>query len=179
MTASGDFAEAAGRIRLLLLDCDGVLTDGRIGYGPDGDTWRFFNVRDGAAIKLAQCEGIAVGLLSGRNVEAVRRRTEELGFDVVRQGHRIKEPVWDEILVELGLDDEEVAFMGDDFLDLPLLRRAGLAACPSDGSPEARRAADVVTTLGGGRGCVRELIERILTARGRWNEAVASALAGE
>jgi 3-deoxy-D-manno-octulosonate 8-phosphate phosphatase (KDO 8-P phosphatase) len=174
--SSEELAGRFARIRLLLLDVDGVLTDGRLVYGPDGDTSRAFHVRDGTAIKLAQACGLAVGIVSGRDTRATAHRAADLGLAEVHQGRRVKEPAWDEILARRGLRDDEVAFMGDDFLDLPLLRRAGLAAAPRDAAPEVLAAAHWISSRDGGDGCVRELVETILRSRGEWSAAVERAL---
>lgn len=164
------------RIRLVLLDVDGVLTDGRLHYGASGDEGRSFHVRDGSAIKLARDGHLNVGLLSGRRLEAVERRALELGMTEIHQGHRVKEPVWEEILARLDLTDEEVAYVGDDFLDLPLLRRAGFAAAPADASPEVLAVAHWTASRPGGHGCVREVLELVLRAQGRWDDLVEKTI---
>ena len=174
-----DLGQRLQRVRLVLLDVDGVLTDGRLLYGAEGDMGRWFHVRDGSAMRLSQSEGIAVGILSGREHDAVRHRAEELGLEEIHQGHPIKEPVWDEILARRGLADEDVAFMGDDFLDLPVLRRAGLAAAPADATAEVLAAAHWTASVPGGAGCVRELLEAILRAQDLWNVAVERRLRPE
>jgi 3-deoxy-D-manno-octulosonate 8-phosphate phosphatase (KDO 8-P phosphatase) len=177
LTLDEDLLARARRVRLVLLDVDGVLTDGVLGYGSSGDEGRSFFVRDGSAIKLLQAEGVPVGLITGRTTAATALRAEELALEEVHQGRRLKEPCFDEILARRGLADEEVAFMGDDWLDLPLLRRAGLAAAPSDASAEARAAAHFVAASPGGRGAVRDLAELVLRSRGAWEAAIARALA--
>ena len=168
--------ERMGRVRLVLLDVDGVLTDGRLHYGEAGDHGRSFHVRDGSAIKLAQAGGLEVGILSGRTIGAVARRAGELGMTEVHQGRRLKEPAWEEILARRGLEDQHVAFMGDDYLDVALLRRAGLAAVPADAAAEALACAHFVATRPGGAGCVRELLEAILRSRGQWDDLVRREL---
>jgi 3-deoxy-D-manno-octulosonate 8-phosphate phosphatase (KDO 8-P phosphatase) len=175
--ASPSIVERARRVRLVLLDVDGVLTDGRLLYGAGGDEGRAFHVRDGLGISLARRAGLRVGIVSGRRVEAVQRRCEELALDEIHQGHHVKGPVWDEIVTRRGLGDDEVAFMGDDVLDLPLLRRAGFAAVPSDAVAAARAAAHWVASVPGGAGCVRELLELVVEARGSWDGEVARLLA--
>jgi 3-deoxy-D-manno-octulosonate 8-phosphate phosphatase (KDO 8-P phosphatase) len=167
-----DLGERLARIRLLLLDVDGVLTDGRLHYDASGDTGRAFHVRDGTAIKLAQSCGLPVGIISGRDTVATKRRAQNLGLTDVVQGRRHKEPAWVDILARHGLTDAEVAYMGDDFIDLPLLRRAGLAAAPRDAVPEVLAVAHWVSSRDGGDGCVRDFVETILKARGAWDEAV-------
>ena len=166
------------RIRLLLLDVDGVLTDGRLWYGSEGDTGRAFHVRDGLGLKAAKEAGLLIGIITGRQTRATALRAAELGLDEVHQGERSKLPVWDAILERRGLGDEEVAFMGDDLLDLPLLERAGLAAAPSDAAAEVLAVAHWTSRLGGGEGCVRELCEELLRARGAWPPPRPSAEGG-
>lgn len=163
-----ELSERLRELRLLLLDVDGVLTDGRLVYGPEGDAGRLFNVRDGYGIKALQGAGLAVGIITGRRTEATARRAAELGLEEVWQGKRRKLPVWEEILERRGLKAEQAAYMGDDLLDLPLLERAGLAAAPADAVDEVLEAAHWTATRRGGEGCVRELCETILRARGAW-----------
>jgi 3-deoxy-D-manno-octulosonate 8-phosphate phosphatase (KDO 8-P phosphatase) len=165
---SAGLEERLRGLRLLLLDVDGVLTDGRLGYGPEGDTGRLFHVRDGYGIKALQRGGVAVGIITGRSTEATARRAAELGLDEVWQGKRRKLPIWEEILERRGLPAGQVAYMGDDLLDLPLLERAGLAAAPADAVDEVLAAAHWRSTQRGGEGCVRDLCETILRARGAW-----------
>lgn len=167
-----ELSRRARRLRLVLLDVDGVLTDGRLGYGPSGDEGRSFHVRDGFALKLARTAGLALGIVTGRRTAATECRAEELGLDEVYQGRREKLPAWQEILGRRGLSEGEVAYMGDDLLDLPLLRRAGLAACPADADPEVVAVCHWVSSLRGGEGCVRELLREILRARGDWDRLV-------
>jgi len=165
---STELQERLARIRLVLLDVDGVLTDGRILYGPDGDQGRAFHVRDGLAIKAAQAAGIAVGIITGRETAATARRAADLGLDELHQAKRTKLPVWREVLERRGLEDAQACYMGDDLLDLPLLERAGLAAAPADAVPEILAAAHWTSARQGGDGCVRELFETLLRSRGAW-----------
>ena len=174
--SSPDVRARAARVRLVLLDVDGVLTDGTLRYGPQGDLERDFFVRDGSAIKLLRHAGIDAGLITGRSADAIARRAKELGLAECIMGRRHKEPAWDEILARRGIVDQDVAYMGDDFLDLPLLRRAGLPAVPSDASPEAVAASAWVASSRGGRGAVRELIELVLRARDAWDSSLAREL---
>jgi 3-deoxy-D-manno-octulosonate 8-phosphate phosphatase (KDO 8-P phosphatase) len=170
--SSAALAERARAVKAIVLDCDGVLTEGSLFHDDEGDALRAFFVRDGSAIKLALAEGMKVAILSGRESRAVERRARELGLTECVQGRRRKLPAWEELLARLGLSDSEVAYMGDDFLDLPLLRRAGLAAAPEDAAPEARQAAHFVAAHAGGRGAVRDLVELILRSRGTWEAAI-------
>lgn len=165
---SADLQERLERIRIVLLDVDGVLTDGRIWYGPDGDQVRAFHVRDGLSIKAAQAAGLAVGIITGRDTAATARRAAELGLDELHQGKRNKLPVWEEVLERRGLAADQACYMGDDLLDLPLLERAGLAAAPADAVPEVLTVAHWTATRRGGDGCVRELFEALLRARDAW-----------
>jgi len=158
----------AERIRMLLLDVDGVLTDGSVVLLGDGQEIKSFHVRDGTAIVLARREGLDVGLLSGRSSEVTKRRAAELGIDMVTQGETDKGAAFDRILSTTGLAEDEVAFMGDDLLDLPVLRRAGISAAPADAVREVLAEVDWVSHQPGGRGAVRELVEVLLDARGRW-----------
>ena len=165
------------RLRLILTDVDGVMTDGTILLLPDGSEARAFHVRDGLGIVLAHRAGLRTGLLSGRSSPAVARRAEELGIAVVLQGIADKASAMRELLQREGLDAHEVAYMGDDVNDLPVMTEAGLSAAPADAPLEVRAQAFMVTEAAGGRGCLREFIEAILRARGDW-ERVTGLAAG-
>ena len=160
----------AARIRLLLMDCDGVLTDGRITLIGDGDEEKSFHTRDGHGLVLLHRAGLRSGIISGRTSTLVERRARELGMAYVKQGTWDKIKEFDEVLREAGVEDEEVAFIGDDVTDIPLMRRAELAVAVSDAVEETRRAAHYVTGLPGGFGAVREVCELILKAQGRWDD---------
>lgn len=157
----------ASRIRLLLLDVDGVLTDGRLFYGPEGEVLKVFDVRDGHGIVLLR-DHVDVGILSGRSIGPMRARVEDLRFKHVIFGQRDKLPAYQELIQRLGLTDAEVAYMGDDVNDVPVLEQVGLAACPADACPEARAVAHLVSPFPGGHGAVRELCELVLKAKGLW-----------
>jgi 3-deoxy-D-manno-octulosonate 8-phosphate phosphatase (KDO 8-P phosphatase) len=165
--------ERAKRIRLLLLDVDGVLTDGRIIYGNAGLEVLAFHVRDGFALKAAQGAGITVGLVSGRKSEAVLRRAEELHLAEVHIGVGDKLGVYQQLLMRYRLKDSEIAYMGDDLPDLPLLQQVGLAISVPDAPAEVRRNAHLVTSLPGGKGAVREAVEWILKSQGAWGQVSA------
>ncbi len=167
-----DIAERASKIRLLLFDVDGVLTDGTVIVHSDGSESKAFNIRDGAGIVLAQRAGLQVGLLSARLSGATTHRAAQLGVAMVIQGVRNKLDAYERILRDGGLDDTEVAFMGDDLLDLPVLARVGLAAAPADAVADVRAGVHFVASAGGGRGAVRELIETVLRAQQRWDAAI-------
>ncbi len=161
-------------LRLLLTDVDGVMTDGTVLVLPDGSEARAFHIRDGLAVVLAQRAGLRTGLVSGRSSEAVARRAAELGMAVVRQGVRDKAAALREILATEGVRAEEVAYIGDDVNDLPILAEVGLSAAPADAPLEVRLQAFMVTEAGGGRGCLREFVEAILRARGQWEQTLAT-----
>jgi 3-deoxy-D-manno-octulosonate 8-phosphate phosphatase (KDO 8-P phosphatase) len=163
-------------IKLLLFDVDGVLTDGRILVHGDGSESKEFNIRDGAGIVWAQRAGLSIGLLSARLADATTVRATQLGITIVVQGASDKLMGYEQILVDAGLTDEQVGYMGDDLQDLPVLRRAGFSAAPADAAPEVRAAVHWVSASGGGQGAVRECIEHVLRAQGTWRAAVADYL---
>lgn len=162
----------AKRVRLVLLDVDGVLTDGTVIVDSVGGEAKGFFVRDGLGIAIARREGLAVGLLSGRHSEATTRRAAELGIDIVSQSGPQKAANYARLLDEHGFTDEDVAFMGDDLLDLAVHGRVGLSAAPADAVDEVRTRVDWVSRYPGGRGAVREFIEMILRGHGRWEAIV-------
>lgn len=160
------------RLKLLLTDVDGVLTDGTLLFLSDGSEAKAFHVRDGLGLVLARRAGLRTGILTGRTSAVVARRAAELEMTVLRQGARDKLAAFREILAEEGLISEEVAYVGDDLNDLGVMAEVGLSAAPADAAPEVRARAFVVTEAPGGRGCLRELVEAILRARGDWERAV-------
>jgi len=167
----------ARRIRLLLLDVDGVLTDGTVGVDSiDGEVKPYF-IRDGLSLVWARREGIEVALLSGRSSGATTRRAAELGIKILVQGGPDKRVGYKEILATTGRVDDEIAYMGDDLVDLPVLGRVGLATAPADAIDEVRSRVHWVSTSVAGRGAVRELVELVLKAQGRWDGLVQSYLA--
>jgi len=157
----------AKKIRMLLLDVDGVLTDGRIILDNQGNELKAFHVRDGHGIKLAQRAGIVIGIITGRKAEVVNVRARELGIDEVHQGALEKIKVFDAICTKYRLQDEEVAFIGDDIVDAAILQRVGLAVVVADADPSVRPLADMITRADGGRGAVREAINFLLQSQGR------------
>src|SRR4029079_12863844 len=161
-------------IKLLLLDVDGVLTDGTILIHPDGSESKTFNIRDGAGIVWAQRAGLVVGLLSARSSPATAARAEQLGVTIVTQGAADKLAGYEQILAAHGLLDEQVAYMGDDLQDLPVLRRVGFSAAPADAAPEVRSAVQWISACAGGQGAARECIEHLLRRQGQWRAAVAA-----
>ena len=161
------------RLKLILSDVDGVMTDGSIFVLPSGDEARIFNVRDGYGIVLAHAAGIETGIITGRASATVTERARSLGMSVVKQGSMEKSRMLDEILAESSLAPHEVAYVGDDYPDLPVMNRVGLSAAPQDAPMEVKQAAFMTLDRPGGRGALREFIEAILRAR----EALVPALA--
>jgi 3-deoxy-D-manno-octulosonate 8-phosphate phosphatase (KDO 8-P phosphatase) len=163
--APEDLLARAARIRLVLLDVDGVLTDGRIWFGPDGEALKAFDVRDGHGIVRLR-DQVDFGVISGRPGRATQKRLEELGFKHLIFSQRDKLDGY-ATLAPLGFADAEVAYMGDDVNDIPLLRKVGLSAAPADAYPDVLSEVHLVSRFPGGRGAVRELCELILNARGQ------------
>lgn len=163
-----DLHEKASRIKLLLFDVDGVLTDGVITVHADGSESKGFHIRDGAAIVWAQRAGIPVGLVSARASGATTHRAAQLAIRIVAQGVPSKLTAYEQILRDAGIEDAAVAYMGDDLLDLPVIARAGLSGAPADAAAEVRESVDWVSALPGGRGAAREFIELVLRGRGLW-----------
>lgn len=155
-------------IRLLLLDVDGVLSDGRIVYDAHGTEIKTFDVKDGHGIKMLQKAGIEVGIISGRSSKVVNVRAKELGIEILYQGIADKDIPYAEIIRQRGLRDEEIAYIGDDVVDLPILRRVGFAVATADAVEDIRPYVHYVTNRFGGRGAVREVCDLILKARGDW-----------
>ena len=160
----------ARAIRLLILDIDGVLTDGRLYFDAKGETLKVFHVRDGHGIKMAQRGGLEVAFLSGRRSDAAFHRARELEITRFYEGVRDKVAILEELLAALNLTPAEVAAVGDELVDLPLFQRVGLAVAVADAVPEVRAAAHWVTSLPGGQGAVREVCDLLLQAQGRWEE---------
>jgi len=161
------------RIRLLLLDVDGVLTDGRVTYTDAGQELKAFHVRDGSGVKFWRRAGGRVAILSGRSSPAVVRRAKELGIDPVVQGADEKLPALRRILRETGMTPDQACAVGDDLPDLPVLTRCGLAVAVADAAPEVRAAAHLVTAAAGGHGAVREAVEWLMRGQGTWDRVVA------
>jgi 3-deoxy-D-manno-octulosonate 8-phosphate phosphatase (KDO 8-P phosphatase) len=162
--------QKAKKIKLLILDVDGVLTDGRIIMNDSGDEIKHFNVRDGHGIKMIMRYGIGVVFLTGRTSKVVNHRAKDLGITEVYQGTFDKAEVCDKILQKKSLQFEEIAYMGDDIVDIPVLRRAGFSVAVSDASKYVKNFVDYITTKEGGKGAVREICEIILQAQGYWEE---------
>lgn len=162
--------EKLKKIKLLLLDVDGVLTDGRIIYDNQGTELKAFDVKDGHGLKMIQRAGIQVGIITGRQSEVVTRRAAELGIEILYQKALTKLGPYEEILAAQGLSDEQVAYVGDDVVDLPILRRVGFSATVADAVPDLPPLVDYVAARPGGRGAVREICDLLLKEAGYWDE---------
>jgi 3-deoxy-D-manno-octulosonate 8-phosphate phosphatase (KDO 8-P phosphatase) len=171
---NGGVTERASKIRLLLMDVDGVLTDGKL-YNvpaPDGSMaeTKGFDSQDGIALQWLSRLGIAGGVISGRVSPATTERAKQVKFKYVYQGHTEKIPILQEILADAKIDASEVAYIGDDFTDVVVMRRVGLAIATANARPEVKPVAHYVTQAAGGQGAVREVVELLLKAQGRWDE---------
>lgn len=169
-------AARASRLRWALFDVDGILTDGALYYGPDGEQLKRFNSLDGHGLKMLQQAGIRIGLLSGRDSAALRLRARELGFDAVMLGIGTKLPAWVQFLNEQQISAEQCAYMGDDVLDLQVLRRAGFASTVFEAPASVRKHVDWVATRPAGHGAVRELCDDLIEARGQTDALLAEYL---
>ena len=156
------------RIKLLLMDVDGVLTDGRIIYDNLGNELKAFDVKDGHGLKMLQRAGIQLGIITGRSSQVVDKRAAELDIEILYQGVKIKLEPYLEIMAATGLADEQIAYIGDDIVDLPLLRRVGFSATVADAVEDVKPLVDYVTSRPGGRGAVREVCDMLLRAGGHW-----------
>ena len=174
--ATGKALQRARQIRLLLLDVDGVLTDGSLIYLADGRECKVFNSRDGFGLTLLHKAGIQTGIITARTGGAVAHRARQLGMTHLAQGVRDKAAALANILVQTGLDARQIAYMGDDWLDLPVLRQVGLAVAVADAVAEVRQAAHYITQAPGGRGAVREVCELILEAQDKRQDLLAAFL---
>jgi len=158
-------------IRLVIMDVDGVLTDGSIILDNKGGELKIFNVKDGHGIVLLHRVGIKTALISGRKSKVVRIRAQELKVPFVFQGVKDKLEIYERLKNEEGLKDEEIAFIGDDLMDLPVLSRVGVAVAVADAHPMVKKAAHIITTSAGGKGAIREFAEALLKAQGKWEKA--------
>ncbi len=161
------------RIKLLLLDVDGVMTDGRIIYLHDGGEAKAFDVKDGHGLKLIQRAGIKVGIITGRQSDIVARRAAELGIELVYQGAKDKLQPFMEILEKLGLKASEVAYVGDDLVDLPVMQLVGFSVTVADASDDIKPYVDLVTSRPGGRGAVREVCDLLLKQSSLWTSVTS------
>jgi 3-deoxy-D-manno-octulosonate 8-phosphate phosphatase (KDO 8-P phosphatase) len=160
-----DVTKRCKKIKLLLLDVDGVLTDGRLYYGPGGEAIKTFDVRDGYGLKLWHEAGFRSGIISGRNSDIVSFRAAELKMSFVYQGNDDKIAAFDELMKEAGVQTDEIAFVGDDTLDIPVFERVGLAIAVADAHEKVRSTAHYITKARGGRGAVREVIDLLLASK--------------
>jgi len=171
-----NLSEKTRKIRAVILDVDGVLTDGRIGYFGASEELKFFHVKDGHALKLLRRAGFRVGILSGRSSEANRRRAEELGMDFLYQGEKDKNAAFTRILAEQDLEPSECLYVGDDVVDIPVMRRAGIGVAVADAVPEVISAADWRTAAAGGQGAVYETAVWLLKETAKWDQVMARYL---
>lgn len=167
-----DVTERAKRIRLLALDVDGVLTDGALVFGREGDAFKHFHVRDGMGISLLRRMGVACALVTGRFSDMVRMRAEELKLDAVCQGQQDKGAAIVDLMERFGVAADEIAYIGDDLIDLPALCRVGLACAVADAVEDVKSRVHFITASPGGHGAVREVAELILKAQGKWDAII-------
>ncbi len=168
-----DAAKRAKRIRLALFDVDGVLTDGRLYFGPSGEAMKVFNVLDGHGIRMLQTAGVATGILSGRKSPAVTARAQELGMNHVILGAEDKLAEYERLRKKLALEDAQCAFVGDDLPDLPVMLACGFAVAVANAVPDVKAAAHYVTRASGGAGAAREFCELVLRAQGKFASAAS------
>ena len=172
-----DIMQKAARVRLVIFDVDGVLTDGSLYLGDDGQEYKAFHSRDGHGMAMLQESGVVVGIITGRTSQVVRLRMESLGVRHVHQGQRDKRSAYEQMKADLGLTDDEVAFVGDDVVDLPVMSRVGLAIAVQDAHPAVKQHAHWQTTSRGGRGAARDVCELLMEAQGTLGPALARYLA--
>jgi YrbI family 3-deoxy-D-manno-octulosonate 8-phosphate phosphatase len=165
--------DTAAKIKMLILDVDGVMTNGRITINEQGEEIKTFHAKDGQGLRLLMDSGIDVVIISGRDSRAVERRAADLGIKTLFQGIQDKGPLCAELIQQRGFGKEEVCCMGDDLPDIPMFRQVGLAVAVADAAPEVRDSAHWVTHNNGGMGAVREVCERILKAQGLWSHLIA------
>lgn len=178
MKNSSDVDIRAKRIKFIILDVDGVLTDGRITFNSKNEEFKSFDVKDGHGIKMAQRCGIKFAIITGRWSPIVEKRCKELNIDEVHQNTADKAKIFNEILNKYQVKEEEVAYMGDDLADIPVFKQAGLAATVSDTFDYIKKEVHYITKLKGGRGAVRELIDFILQKQNQWNSIIKKDLFG-
>ncbi len=166
--ANDEVLVRARAVKLLLFDVDGVLTDGRLYLDNNGEEYKAFNSRDGHGLKMLRRNGVEVGIITGRTSKIVAHRTKELGIQHVRQGCADKLPEYEALIGELGLAPEQVGFVGDDIVDLPIMLRVGFAVSPSDGHFLVKRHSHWVAPSEGGRGCGRDVCELLMLAQGSY-----------
>jgi 3-deoxy-D-manno-octulosonate 8-phosphate phosphatase (KDO 8-P phosphatase) len=171
-----DIQKKAESVRLVVFDVDGVLTDGSLFIGDDGQEYKAFNSKDGHGMKMLQATGVQIAIITGRTSEVVRIRMESLGIQHLYQGKRDKLPAYRELKEATGFDDAQIAYVGDDIVDLPVMTRVGLAIAVQDAHYLAKQHAHWVTPSGGGRGAAREVCELVMDAQGRLQAALQAYL---
>jgi 3-deoxy-D-manno-octulosonate 8-phosphate phosphatase (KDO 8-P phosphatase) len=183
LIGAAELQQRAARVKLLLMDVDGVLTDGKLHFapGPDGrmSETKTFDAQDGIALRWLVWKGIRTGVISGRESAATEERARQVEVAYIYQGHIEKIPVFEEILARAGVTADETAYVGDDLTDAVVMRRVGLAVATANARPEVRRIAHCVTGRPGGSGAVREVAELLLRAQGTWREILAKYEIGE
>lgn len=167
---SEELVNRAKQVKLLLLDVDGVLTNNHLYYSDDGQEHKSFYTRDGHGMVMLQKSGVDIGIITGRKSQLVSNRMRDLKVKHVYQGVPDKLPTFLQLMEELQIDFSEVAYIGDDILDLPILTRVGLSATPADGDPEVKQRVNHISAFKGGQGCVREMCELIMKAQGSWQK---------
>jgi 3-deoxy-D-manno-octulosonate 8-phosphate phosphatase (KDO 8-P phosphatase) len=167
-----DLTEKAAKIRLVIFDVDGVLTDGSLFLGDDGQEYKAFHSKDGHGMVMLQQAGVQIAIITGRSSEVVRIRMASLGIEHVDQGHRDKLPAYEQLKRAAGLSDDVIAYVGDDVVDLPVMRRVGLAIAVQDAHYLAKQHAHWITPSGGGRGAAREVCEFLMDAQGSLQPAL-------
>ena len=161
-----DILQRAAQIKLVIFDVDGVLTDGRLFYGDDGQEYKAFHSRDGHGMKMLQASGVEIGIITGRNSKVVEYRMANLGIEHVYQGQAEKLPAFEALISKLGVAPQQVAYVGDDVVDLPIMLRVGMAVAVQDAHPLVRQHAHWQTPSGGGQGAARDICELIMEAKG-------------
>lgn len=169
-----DILEKAAKIKLVIFDIDGVLTTGALFIGDDGQEYKAFHSKDGHGLRMLQDGGVDVAILTGRTSNVVSHRANDLGITRVYQGKRQKLPAYEELIAETGLSHEEIAYVGDDVVDLPVMTRVGLAICVQDGHPFVKKHAHWITEHNGGCGAGRDVCELILEAQGKLDSMLES-----
>ena len=169
-----DILQKAANIKLVIFDVDGVLTDSTLFIGDDGQEYKAFNSKDGHGMRMLQDGGVEIAIITGRVSNVVEHRMRDLGIKRVYQGTREKLPAYEELLKDVQLSHEEVAYVGDDVVDLPVMCKVGLAICVQDAHPLVKRHAHWITERAGGKGAGRDVCELILEARGKLDDMLAS-----
>jgi len=167
-----DITSRAQNIKLVIFDVDGVLTDGSLFLGDDGQEYKAFNSQDGHGMVMLQQQGIKIGIITGRSSEVVKKRMKSLGIEHVYQGKREKLPAYEELKAELGLEDHQIAYVGDDVVDLPVMTRVGLAIAVNNAHAFTCQHAHWTTSANGGQGAAREVCEMIMAAQGKLQSAL-------